>query len=331
MPAPSHGERFELTTAEPDRALATFAEEVENGLGTRPKRLPSRFLYDKQGSLLFEEICKLPEYYLTRAERSILEHRADELASRFPQAASLVELGSGSAEKTRLLIEAFLSRQGRLVFAPVDISRSALEESAAALLEDYPQLEIRAVEGEYERALQHIRSDGGGPRLVLWLGSSIGNLHPSEAAAFLARVRSATGPEDRVLVGVDLRKDAEILERAYDDSRGVTARFNLNLLSRINAELGGRFDEDGFCHRAVYRKDEGRVEMHLVSCRDQKVAVEALDLELEFAEGESIHTENSYKYSLEEIDELVETAGLRCEACWLDEDARFSLNLLAPR
>lgn len=321
-------DRFSLTTA-PASARRSFAEEVARGLLTRPKTLPSRFFYDAEGSEIFEEICEQPEYYLTRAEREILAEHADAIAGRMPRGTALVELGSGSAEKTRLLIEAFLRRDGELSFVPIDISRSALEKSAEVLLERYPELSVHAVAAEYEAGIARIRALERQPVLVAWLGSSIGNLGRKEAAAFLGRIRPELQPEDRVLVGIDLRKDAETLEAAYDDARGVTARFNLNLLRRINRELGGGFDESGFEFRARYREHQGVVESHLVSRRAQRVRIEALDASIDFQDGETIHTENSIKYSQDEIEELAREAGLRREREWRDAGDRFSLSLFA--
>ncbi|HWP35288.1 MAG TPA: L-histidine N(alpha)-methyltransferase [Thermodesulfobacteriota bacterium] len=310
---------------------AAFARDVAAGLTRTPKRLPCRYFYDREGSLLFEEICRLPEYYLPRAEREILERRAPEIAALLPAGAALVELGSGSATKTRLLIEALLRRQGKLRYVPVDISRSVLEESARALLADHPRLAITAIAAEYEEGLEVLRRTPLGPKLLLWLGSNIGNLERPEAAAFLRRLRDLMAPADRLLVGVDLRKDRAVLERAYDDAQGVTARFNLNLLARINRELGGRFDLDAFRHRAVYDEAAGRVEMYLVSTRPQRVAIERLGLEVPFAAGEAIHTENSYKYAPDEIEALAAAAGLRLERLWLDDGQRFADVLLGPQ
>jgi len=310
--------------------VASLADEVRAGLGARPKRLPCRFLYDEEGSLLFEAICELPEYYPTRAERQILEARADEIAALFPERISLVELGSGSASKTRLLIDALLRRHGALRYVPVDISRSILEESARSLLESYAGLEVRAIASEYEEGLRHLRGDADRPRLVAWLGSNVGNFERSEAAAFLGNVRDCMAARDRLLLGVDLRKDPAVLERAYDDARGVTARFNKNLLARINRDLGGRFDLAAFAHRARWNESEGRMEMHLVSLRAQEVRIDALDLTVGFAAGEAIHTESSYKYAPREIDALADDAKLAVVRRWLDPAARFSLNLLAP-
>ena len=322
--------RFSLFESDAERNLASFADEVEAGLTAKPKRLPCRFLYDAVGSLLFEEICDLPEYYLTRAERGILESRAAGIAAHFDRGVALVELGSGSSTKTRLLIEAFLAEHGTLRYVPVDISRSILESSARELLASYGRLEVRAIASEYEEGLRQLHAESDRPKLVVWLGSTIGNLHRHEASRFLRGLREQLEPWDRLLIGVDLRKDASTLERAYDDSQGVTARFSLNLLERINRELGGSFDSREFRHQAVYREDEGRVAIHLVSQRDQRVAIEELDLEIEFSDGERVHIEDSYKYSPAEIASLAGSAELRVERTWLDVEGQFSLSLMAP-
>jgi dimethylhistidine N-methyltransferase len=272
----------------------------------------------------------LPEYYLTRAERAIFEAHADEIAARVPADVTVVELGSGSAVKTRILLEALLASRQHLRYVPIDISSAALAESAWALLRDYEGLEIRAVAGEYAEGLGVVRRDIAEPRLVLWLGSNIGNLDGDSAVRFLRRLRGLLGRNDRVLCGIDLRKPKDVLERAYDDASGVTARFNKNLLARINRELGGDFDLEAFTHRAVYEDGPGRVAMYLVSRRAQRVHVDALEGDVEFAAGETIHTEDSYKYSLPEIDRLAARAGLSGNARWLDPDQRFALSLFAP-
>jgi dimethylhistidine N-methyltransferase len=308
----------------------SFAEAVAGGLARTPKAIPCRFLYDEAGSKLFEEICELPEYYLTRAEREILLAQADRIAARFGAPVTLAELGSGSSAKTRVLIEACLQRHGRVRYLPVDISRSMLEASSLALLERYPGLEVHAIASELETALPHVAREASGPKLVLWLGSSVGNFARDEAAAFLTRVRQALAPGDALLIGIDLRKRRRVLERAYDDAAGVTARFTLNLLERMNRELEARFDVRRFAHRAVYHELEGRVEIEIVSRRAQRVAIEALDLEIDFARGETIHAEDSFKYSLAETSALAAAAGLRVEERWLDRRERFSLSLFVP-
>ncbi len=318
--------RYSLIEAEP-AVEASFADEVESGLTTAPKTIPCRFLYDNEGSKLFEEICEVPEYYVTRAEREILEARSDEIAARFSQRVTLAELGSGNSSKTRLLIEAFLRRHGGLRYVPVDISRATLEDSALKLLERYQGLEIRAIASEYHEGLRHVRAETGRPKLIAWLGSNVGNFDRDEARTFLRRIRAAMEPGDGLLIGIDLRKDRATLERAYDDSRGMTARFSLNLLSRMNRELGGNFDPTQFRHRARYREDEGRVEISLVSRKAQRVAIEGLDLEVEFARDEPIFTENAFKYSPDEIEALASDSGLRVDAAWMDRSERFRLNL----
>ncbi|MBI3003059.1 MAG: TIGR04348 family glycosyltransferase [candidate division NC10 bacterium] len=323
-------QRFTLTAAEAEIEKADFGREVEAGLRARPKRLPCRFFYDREGSRLFEAICELPEYYLTRAEREILQARAAEIASHFSKETTLVELGAGSAAKTRILLEAFLRRDGALRYVPVDISRTMLEDASRRLVEEYPTLEIAAIAGEYHDGLRRLKLEADRPRLILWLGSNVGNFERPEAARFVRCVRDTMSPWDRLLVGIDLRKDRAVLQQAYDDSRGVTARFNRNILARINRELGGHFDLETFRHRAVYNEEIGRIEMYLVSGRAQRVSIDRLGLEVPFAAGETIHTENSYKYSFAEIEALAGVGGLRVESQWLDTDRRFSLNLLAP-
>jgi dimethylhistidine N-methyltransferase len=322
--------RYTLLESDPHSERASFAEAVARGLGSEPKSLPCRFLYDEVGSKLFEEICRLPEYYLTRAERRILETQADDIAACFDEPALLAELGSGSSAKTRLLIEAFLRRQGRLRYVPVDIAREILDESAQALLADYRALEIRAIAGEYQQGLRHLHGERTCPKLIAWLGSNIGNFDRAGAAEFLAHIRGAMEPRDRLLVGIDLRKDRRTLERAYDDSLGVTARFNLNLLARINRELGGGFDLAHFEHEALWREREGRMELSLVSRRDQEVRIRALDQVVKLRDGERIHTEDSFKYSYEEIAEIASAASLCVARRWLDPTGAYSLNLLAP-
>lgn len=332
--------RFTLIDRARAHHLADFAREVEAGLKAQPKRLPCRFFYDRQGSLLFERICQLPEYYLTRVERGILEQRAAELAEHFSGPAgpspsrsgemTVVELGSGSAVKTRILLSAFLRLYGRLCYVPVDISHDMLEESSQSLLDEFPTLEVRAIAGEYQDGLRQLREGDHRRKLILWLGSNVGNLDRTEAAAFLGRVRETMSRQDRLLVGIDLRKDRVTLEKAYDDSQGVTAEFNRNILARINRELGGNFDLGAFQHQAIYDEQVGRIEMYLVSTKPQQVRFEHLDLEAGFVAGEAIHTENSYKYSLAEIAALASASGTQVERQWLDSEQRFSVNLLVP-
>ncbi len=299
-----------------------FFDDVIRGLSAPNKRLSCRYFYDDAGSKLFEEICALDEYYIPRAEHEILEERAPEIASRMPRDCDLVELGSGSAQKTRLVIAALIAERGRLAYTPIDISRSALEESSKGLLESFPNLDIHALAADYAAGLEWLAADAETCRLILWLGSNIGNFDRREAADFLSRVRAAMKPDDRLLVGVDLRKDKKVLEAAYDDARGVTAEFNKNILRHINRVLGGDFDVERFRHRAVYVEGEGRIEMYLDSTIAQRVRI--ADFEVAFEAGEAIHTENSYKYDRAEISALAAASGLEIESLWTDGQGRFA-------
>jgi L-histidine N-alpha-methyltransferase len=317
----------ELTAGDP---VAEFAKDVAVGLTAEPKHLSCRYFYDREGSRLFAAICELPEYYLTRAETEILKRHASDIASLFQGDVTVVELGSGNAVKTRLLLDALLPGR-RVRYVPIDICRPVLEETATDLLQRFPPLEIVAVAAEYHEGLRHLRSASDRPRLILWLGSNIGNFTRAEAGGFLRRIRDTMTPLDRMLVGVDLRKERAVLEEAYDDAAGVTAAFNRNLLARINHELNGNFDLNAFQHRAIYNEDLGRIEMYLVSTRVQRVTIERIGLTVRFAAGEIIHTENSYKYSLPEITAVAAAAGLQDQFAWQDAAGRFSLHLLAPR
>ena len=322
--------RYALTESDPYEDHESFADAVGAGLGSRPKTLPCRFLYDEQGSELFEQICELPEYYLTRAEHQLLTDHADDVVAMLPAPVALAELGSGSSTKTRLLIEALLRRQGGLRYLPVDISRTMLEETAEALLADYQSLEIHAIAGEYQQGLRHVRGETRVPKVIAWLGSNVGNFERPAAARFLRSIRDVLAEDDRMLIGVDLRKDRDVLESAYDDTAGVTARFNLNLLGRINRELDGEFDLDRFAHRAEWQERAGRVKLGLESLQAQAVPIKALDRVVRFERGEFIHTEDSFKYSFEEIDALAASAGMKLQHRWLDATGAYSLNLLQP-
>lgn len=313
---------------------AALAAELRRGLAARPVELPCRLFYDDLGSRLFEEICRSPEYYVPQAETEILAKHGAEIIERSSAPSTLVELGSGNSTKTRLLIEAALAGGGELRYLPIDVSASAVEESTRALLADYPRLSIEAVIGEYQEGLDLVHDQARKDKarhvkLVLWLGSNIGNLGRQEAAGFLAKVGDTMAGHDRLLVGIDMRKEKALLEAAYDDAAGVTARFNLNILAHINRALAADFDLSAFTHRAVYKEDEGRIEMRLVSKREQRITIKDLGMVIEMAGGEFIHTESSYKYSPPEIDELARRARLRLEARWTDSGERFSSVLLA--
>jgi len=308
----------------------SFAQDVRTGLTTTPKWIPAKYFYDKLGSRLFEAICCLPEYYLTRAESEILSEHAAEIVSAVHLPGRLIELGSGSAEKTRYVIDALLRRRDGLHYVPVDISGPSLELSSKELLRSFPRLKISGYAADYFTALAELGQERvEGRTVALFLGSNIGNFAPDDALAFLKRVRSILKPGDSLLLGADLKKSADILVPAYDDSLGVTAAFNLNVLIRINRELGGNFDISKFFHHALYNEDAGRIEMHLVSCERQVVTVAALDLTARFEEGESIHSESSYKYDLGLLREVGRKSGFSLAHTWFDSGRRFSFNMFA--
>mgnify|MGYP002639370889 CR=1 FL=1 len=308
-----------------------FARDVLKGMKSSPKRLSSIYFYDEKGSQIFEEICDLDEYYLTRKETEILQASAHELIDNLPPNTHLIELGSGSSRKTRILLEAALTQFEETQYSPIDISSEILTATAQDLKGRYPELQIEAVAGRYEFGLEHILKKDTESDCIMWLGSSIGNLTRSEASSFLAEVQVNMKNSDSLLLGMDLRKSADILEPAYDDSSGVTASFNLNLLTRINTELGGQFDLNLFHHEAVYNVEEGRIEMYLISDADQTVQIEDLKISVPFKENERILTEYSYKYSQDEINTLAETSGFYLDKQWLDESGWFSLNSFKPK
>ena len=308
--------------------LAGLAEDVRRGLATQPKRFLPKYFYDELGSQLFEAICLLPEYYLTRAENEILTRFADEIVAQVDGEITLLEMGSGSASKTRLLIEALLRKQDGLLFIPVDISASALDSSSRILLQSYPRLKIEAYAADYFAGMAELGKTTRGRTLALFLGSNISNFDPPEALRFLRAMRQVLQAGDALLLGADLKKDKETLEAAYNDALGVTAAFNLNVLARINRELGGNFDLRGFQHHAFYNAEVGRVEIYIESLRDQTVRIGQLDTEVHFAQGEQIHTENSYKYDLSDLANLAAETGFTRARTWLDSQERFSSNLL---
>lgn len=308
-----------------------FARDVFTGLAQSPKRLSSVYFYDEEGSILFEKICALEEYYLTRKETEILETSASQIMSSLAPGSHLIELGSGSSTKTRILLEAALEQFGPTRYSPIDISEEILTRTAEELGTQYEHLQVEAVAGFYEFGLDHILRDHQTPKCVMWLGSSIGNFTRDEACLFLKEIRKQLNPEDRVLLGIDLRKSADILEPAYDDAQGITAEFNLNLFKRINRELQGSFQLDAFRHRAVYNEVEGRIEMYLESQIDQTIPIDKLETSITFKKDEAILTEYSYKYSQNEILALAFTAGYKVDQQWLDAENMFSLNLFKPQ
>ena len=311
----------------------TFAADVRRGLTSATKQLLPKYFYDDLGSLLFASICLLPEYYLTRVETEILAAHAGEVLSLLPEPLRLIELGSGESQKTRLLIAAILERQQDLRYLPIDISPGALERASEQLLQQQPRLRIDALAGDYLQCLQLLAREGAGEReesasLVLFLGSTLGNLDPGDQSVLLRSVREVLAKGDGLLIGVDWKKPAAELIPAYDDALGVTAAFNLNLLLRINRELGANFDLGSFRHLARYDERLGRIEMHLVSRRPQAVTIGALGLEVSFAEGESIHTESSYRFDAEDLAARAASAGFVVARTWFDRQRRFASSLL---
>jgi L-histidine N-alpha-methyltransferase len=325
MASPS---RFVLLQAA--AASDDFGRDVRAGLTASPKTLPPRWFYDSLGSSLFDAICFLPQYYVMRAEAEVLTSFGTEIAAAFGTELRLVELGSGAARKTRILLDALTKAQPALEYVPVDIDAAMLERSGRDLLSEYPHLRVTAIASDFSRpsaALARLQRHRG-RTVVLFLGSTIGNLDPEAAVAMLRDLRGALAPGDALLLGADLRKSRTILEPAYDDPLGVTAAFNRNLLVRMNRELGAGFELDAFTHRAFYDETLGRIEMHLVSTCAQRVRIEALALEVDFAEGETIHTESSYKHDASTLAALAEQSGFTIYRTWTDARSWFADVLL---
>jgi|SRR5579872_1878617 len=307
----------------------TFADDVRRGLRLLPKRLPPKSFYDDLGSSLFEAITHLPEYYLTRAESELLEKYAGDIVDEMGTPFELLELGSGSATKTRHVIDAVLERQRTLRYLPVDISPAALNASAQSLIDEYPNLSVEAYAGDYLDLLGTPNLRLRTRTMALFLGSNIGNFEPEEATALLQALRRTLKAGDALLLGTDLKKSVDRLELAYDDPAGVTAAFNKNVLGRINRELGGNFDLRAFEHDAHYDPVRGAVDMFLIATSAQIVRIRDLDLQVGFAEFESIHTESSYKYDPDDISRIAETAGYHLERCWFDSGFDYALSLLS--
>ncbi|WDO04649.1 L-histidine N(alpha)-methyltransferase [Streptomyces murinus] len=308
-----------------DATEAALRADVEHGLTDDPKWLPPKWFYDARGSELFDKITELPEYYPTRAEREILAARSGEIAAA-SGARTLVELGSGSSEKTRYLLDALTSLAA---YVPVDVSESALTQAGRALIAERPDLDVHALIADFTAPLDLPPTPG--PRLVAFLGGTIGNLLPAERAAFLASVRALLEPGDGLLLGTDLVKDEQVLVRAYDDAAGVTAAFDKNVLNVVNRELGADFDPDAFEHVALWDARREWIEMRLRSRTAQTVKVPALDLAVEFAPGEELRTEVSAKFREEGVSRELAAAGLELTHWWTDAQDRFALSLSVAR
>lgn len=310
---------------------SNFANAVLRGLMKESgKQLPCKFIYDARGSQIFEEISEVSDYYPTEAELDIIADRSGEIADFCGLRVAVVELGSGSSKKTRSILDAVGKKASHLAYFPIDISAAALQSAVDSLKQDYPQLAVNPIVGEYEAALSNVNGREYDTVVLLWLGTSIGNLELGEAEALLHRLHQSFSENGVIVIGVDLKKDRAVLERAYNDTRGVTARFNLNLLERINRDLAGHFDLNAFEHLAFYNESAGRIEMHIRSRRDQTVSIDRLGIVVHFAEGETIHTENSYKFSKDEIAEVGLRAGFRLDRHWRDGRGLYSVNVFRP-
>lgn len=305
-----------------DEATSAFAGDVIGDLSRFPKKLSPKYFYDARGSELFEQITVLPEYYPTRTELSILREHGGEIARLVPQGAALVEFGAGATTKVRLLLE----RSRFAAYVPVDISGDFLKVQADGLRRDFPALAVHPVAADFTAPFALPDSVAAMPKVGFFPGSTLGNFEPLEAQAFLHSAREILGTGAQMIVGVDLEKDERTLYDAYNDAAGVTARFNLNVLARINRELGGNFDLSSFIHRSIYNRDRHRIEMHLISRRAQSVRV--LGHHFSFRPGESIHTENSYKYSLDRFAALALASGWQVKESWTDARGMFSVHAL---
>jgi L-histidine Nalpha-methyltransferase len=310
-----------------ETARERFRADAVIGLGLLPKRLAPKYFYDRHGSQLFDAICDLPEYYVTRAETAIMRARVHDVVASWGDRVRVVEPGAGSGTKTRLVLDA-LGRERCVDYVPVDISAEHLAHAASQLRKDFPWLRVTPVAADFAVDMPLAAKDADVRTVVYFPGSTIGNFDPPEAERLLARFRRAAGCGGTVVVGIDLKKDPKTLHAAYNDAQGVTAAFNRNVLSRMNRELGADFDVDAFAHYAFYEPVLGRIEMHLVSLNRQEVTVSGR--RFRFAEGESIRTECSYKYDLPTAERLARAAGLHLIDAWLDDERRFAVLELRP-
>ena len=306
----------------------SFAEEISYSLNQNSKFINPKFFYDKKGSELFESICLLPEYYPTRTEISILKKLKHDLPSYLDENINLVELGSGTSVKTRLILDIFTKLQPKTEYFPIDISE-ILTESSEQLLKDYDTLHITGIIDTYEGGLEFLKSYDDKKNLILFLGSSFGNFTPDDGKLFLEKILSTMKSGDLFLIGLDLVKNKNILESAYDDSQGVTAKFNLNVLSRINDELDADFDINNFSHYSIYNENDQRIEMNLKSLVSQSVIIGKSNLSLNLDKGELIHTEYSHKYHISQIKKLLNDVGFEFKNMWLDDEKHFSLTLVS--
>ena len=321
-------ERLKYYLTPSDHNYEAFSNIVEIGLTSKPKFLLPQYLYDEKGSKLFELITEQPEYYVTNVEISILESSVNEIADMYNEGI-LVELGSGNSRKTKIILNALLARRDSLRYFPIDISYKILEESSEALLKEYQNLSITGVVAEYNKGITLIKKDTPSRKLVVLLGSSLGNFNPAEAKKFVKMISNNIQDGDIFLIGLDMHKDSNILNAAYNDSRGITAQFNLNILERINLELNGNFNSEKFEHHAFYNESKRRVEMHLVSKVEQEVNIRGIKETIKFKKDESIHTENSYKFTSEQIENMIKES-FQIVKIWTDKKKWYSVILMTP-
>lgn len=326
MKTSSQDSRFRWISLSSVESSPTTGSDVIKGLSQKPKTVPCRYFYDDRGSQLFEQITDLPEYYPTRTEQTILEQHALDIA-QLTGASELVELGSGSSRKTRLLLEAYIQLHRQLQYCPIDVSTGILKTTALELLQQYPRLKVCGLAGTYEQALAQLPPREQENRMLIFLGSTIGNLSEVECNQFLCRIQQALKPGEFFLLGVDLQKDVAIIEAAYNDSQGVTAAFNLNLLNHLNWRFQGDFDLSQFQHWSFYNSHQNQIEMHLRSLSAQTVTLKALDYQTTFQPGETIHTEISRKFHLPTLMTTLETHALQPLQVWTDPNAWFGLLL----
>lgn len=309
-----------------ERSRDVDGSDVIQGLTQKAKSLPPKYFYDDRGSQLFEQICELPEYYLTRTETAILQTFAGEIA-RITGACELVELGSGSSTKTRILLDAYKDLGYPLRYVPIDVSAGILESSARELLADYPSLQVHGLVSTYELALERLQPTQLPNRMICFIGSTLGNLTPQECDRFFSYITDALQVGEYLLLGIDLQKPKHLLEAAYNDSQGITAAFNLNMLEHLNWRFDGNFDISAFEHLAFYNESESQIEIYVRSLRSQSVELEALNLKVEFEKGETIMTEISRKFNLDTMQQELQTRNLKPLQAWTDENQWFGLLL----
>ncbi len=326
--APLHGDPTTGHVQEESFTSLGIVADTRRGLTDDPKWLSSLYFYDHHGSQLFEEITETPEYYPTRTEEAILNEHIDAILEQAGPDLTLAEMGSGSSRKSRVAIEALVRRQGDSTYLPIDVSADFLREVAVELETAFPGIHVEPIAAEYSEGIRQVGEHPATRRLVMFLGSSIGNFEPDEQVALLRTAYESLSAGDAFLLGTDLVKDEAVLDAAYNDEAGVTARFNLNILTHLNRELGGDADIESFAHHAFWNPEQQRIEMHLVSLRDQQVGFPKADLTVTFKQGETIHTENSYKFTMDRARAMAAEAGFTLETTWTDPKQWFALHLL---